>query len=84
MGTLLVAMHVSIGMFSAAYMVSDECNCASVCAVACLCICACEQQSEKCSGDTIYSCFLQLVENCQAYLLLCAAGLQCLLLSTAL
>lgn len=55
-----------------------------VCAVACLCICACEQQSEKCSGDTIYSCFLQLVENCQAYLLLCAARLQCLLLSTAL
>lgn len=45
-GTLLVATHVSIGMSSAAYMVSlsvDECVCVYVCAWTCLCIRACEQ-----------------------------------------
>lgn len=48
----MVAMHVSIGMSSAAFVVYlsvDVCIWMNVCGR--VCACACEQQLEKCFGD---------------------------------
>lgn len=52
-GTLPVAMHVSIGMSSAAFMAYlsiDVCVCMNVFGR------ACEQHLEKCSGDKAIFC----------------------------